>query len=78
MGRLCRRECLDHVLIFGRRHLEGVLDAYTDHYNQSRPHRGLDLDPPDPAPSSEGALGPIVRRRDILGGIVHEYKRVAA
>lgn len=43
-----RRECIDHVLIFGRRHLERVLRAYTEHYNRARPHRGLDLEPPDP------------------------------
>ena len=73
-----RRECLDHVLIFGRRHLERVLAAYTGHYNQARPYRGLDLEPPDPEPSSEGAHGPIVRRRDILGGLIHEYEGVAA
>src|SRR5205823_13510018 len=37
-----RRECLDHVLIFGAGHLEHVLKDYVAHYNQSRPHRALD------------------------------------
>jgi putative transposase len=41
-----RRECLDHVLIFGRRHLQRVLGAYVEHYNRARPHRGIDLEPP--------------------------------
>ena len=73
-----RRECLDHVLIFGQRHLQGVLGAYADHYNRARPHRGRDLAPPDPGLPAEGALGTIVRRRDALGGLIHEYHREAA
>jgi Integrase core domain len=52
-----RRECLDHVLIFGRRHLQRVLHAYAEHYNGARPHRSIDLRPPDPAPSAEGVAG---------------------
>jgi hypothetical protein len=42
-GRTVRQECLDHVLIYGRRHLEGVLGAYVAHYVAERPHRGLRL-----------------------------------
>ena len=42
-----RRECLDRLLIFGRRQLEHVLRVYVRHFNQQRPHRGLDLRPPD-------------------------------
>jgi putative transposase len=72
-----RRECLDHVLIFGRSHLQRVLDAYAEHYNRARPHRSIDLRPPDPAPSVEGVASSRVRRRDILGGLIHEYKRAA-
>jgi transposase InsO family protein len=37
-----RRECLDRLLILGRRHLEGVLQVYVEHYNTHRPHRSLD------------------------------------
>jgi putative transposase len=73
-----RRECLDHVLIFGRRHLQRVLDAYAEHFNRARPHRSIDLRPPDPAPSAEGVAGSGVRRRDVLGELIHEYKRRAA
>src|SRR5262249_10515896 len=36
-----RRECLDHVLIFGERHLHTVIRAYVAYYNQYRPHQGL-------------------------------------
>jgi transposase InsO family protein len=73
-----RRECLDHVLIFGRSHLERVLGAYVEHYNRARPHRSIELQPPDPAPFAEGVAGSRLRRRDILGGLIHEYERIAA
>jgi putative transposase len=73
-----RRECLDHVLILGRRHLEPVLDAYAEHYNRARPHRSIDLRPPDHAASAEGVVGSRIRRRDVLGGLIHEYERSAA
>ncbi len=77
--RTVRRECLDWTLVFGRRHLERVLCEYVAHYNARRPHRGLDLrtpdgpsDPPVPAGVLRG-----VRRRDILGGLIHEYELAA-
>jgi transposase InsO family protein len=73
-----RRECLDHILIFGRRHLERVLCAYAEHYNRARPHRGLGLEPPEPRSDLRKALHGRVRRRDVLGGLIHEYERVAA
>jgi putative transposase len=73
-----RRECLDHMLIFGRRHLRRVLGVYTEHYNRARPHRGLDLEPPDPESAAETTTGTRVRRRDVLGGLIHEYHRDAA
>ena len=41
--RTVRTECLDWVLVLGRRHLEAVLREYFAHYNTGRPHRGLDL-----------------------------------
>jgi Integrase core domain len=42
-----RRECLDRLLIFGRRQGEHVLRVYVRHFNQQRPHRARDLRPPD-------------------------------
>src|SRR5206468_7865430 len=76
--RTVRAECLDWLLILGRRHLEHVLRIYTAHYNRERPHRGLALLPPDsttadPRPSREE-----IKRRDRLGGLIHEYHRAAA
>ena len=78
-----RRECLDRLLIFGRRQLEHVLRVYVRHHNQGRPHRALDLRPPDSsARSPDGAQSTPqalhVNRRDLLGGLIHEYELAAA
>jgi hypothetical protein len=76
-----RRECLDWVLIFGRGHLEAVLRVYVEHYNQHRPRRALGLAPPlpDPHPVAGGSVGSRrrIRRRDRLGGLIHEYVAAA-
>lgn len=76
--RTVRAECLDWLLIIGRRHLQHVLRVYAEHYNSERPHRGLKLVPPDPPtqPPSEARVGE-VRRRDRLGGLIHEYHQAA-
>jgi putative transposase len=75
-----RAECLDWLLIAGRDHLEQVLRVYVGHYNRHRPHRALGLDAPDP-PARLIALGQDwsgrVRRRDLLGGLIHEYRQAA-
>jgi putative transposase len=74
--RTLRDECLDWLLILGRRHLERVLREYVDHYNRERPHRALELRAPQPSPQ----VIPLrlqhqtaVSRRDRLGGLIHEY-----
>ena len=76
--RTVRGECLDWLLILGRRHLERVLRLYTTHYNGERPHRGLALLPPEPATAATTATGHEIKRRDRLGGLIHEYHRAAA
>jgi len=74
-----RRECLDHILIFGRRHLQRVLQRYAEHYNRARPHRGLaELHPPDGPYPPQTVAGSQILRRDILGGLIHEYEANAA
>jgi len=73
--RTVRAECLDHLLIFGRRHLKAVLSEYVDHYTRARPHRGLDLGTPQPNPA-RNRTG-VLRRRDVLGGLIHEYEFAA-
>lgn len=77
--RTVRTECLDWILVIGRCHLERVLRVYVSHYNARRPHRGLDLKTPDPRPDpvSWPAVGAPVRRRDVLGGPIHEYEPAA-
>jgi transposase InsO family protein len=67
--RTVRQECLDHLLIGSRRQLESVLCHYMRHYNQARPHRGLDLAVPEP--STELRNRGNVRRHDVLDGIIH-------
>ena len=78
--RTVRTECLDWLLIWNRCHLEKVLTVYVEHYNTARPHRGIDLQAPVPAAprpeSSTGADRPI-ERVDVLGGLIHEYRRAA-
>jgi len=77
--RTVRAECTDRMLILTRRHLNRVLRRYVDHYNDERPHRGLQLETPvmkrrpTAAASSER-----IRRRDVLGGLIHEYWAGAA
>jgi transposase InsO family protein len=78
--RTIRAECLDWLLIIGRGHLEQVLRVYIEHYNTHRPHRALGLQPPDPAvePALNSNDQPAqVHRRDLLGGLVHEYRQAA-
>jgi putative transposase len=69
------------MLIAGPRHLRSVLDEYVRHFNWHRPHRGRNLRPPD---HDEGIAAPVtdlatarVRRRKVLGGLIHEYERAA-
>jgi putative transposase len=76
--RTVRNECLDHILVFGRRHLERVLRGYVAHFNAERPHRSLQLVPPAGAPRSRGSPPSNVLRRDMLGGLIHEYYVAAA
>jgi len=76
--RTVRSECLDWLLVLGRRHLERVLRVYTEHYNKARPHRGLGLLTPDHRPAPPPwVCGARVRRRDVLDGLIHECERAA-
>ena len=74
-----RSEVLDWTLILGCKHLDCVLRSYIRHYNAQRPHRGLGLRTPD----SRYDLEPVetvrsIERRDLVGGLIHEYHAVAA
>jgi putative transposase len=75
-----RAECLDWLLVAGRRHLEQVLRVDVQHHNHHRPHRALGLQAPD-RPAQLTVLhedrGGVVHRRDLLGGLLHEHRRAA-
>ncbi|MHB1777556.1 MAG: integrase core domain-containing protein [Acidimicrobiales bacterium] len=76
-----RRECLDRMLILGRRHLEAVLAEYVEHYNSHRPHRSLSQRPPTGSDATPPTTGDVdtarLRRADRLGGLIHEYQMAA-
>jgi hypothetical protein len=74
-----RRECLDWLLIFGRRQLEQVVRAYIAHHNEHGPHRSLEQRPPlAKLPPAQRPLPNLIGRRDRLGGVLHEYYAIAA
>jgi transposase InsO family protein len=76
--RTVRADCLDHLLIVSRRHLERVLAVYVRHYNAHRPHRALGLAPPDRSTPVELVELPVrATSRDLLGGLIHEYQAAA-
>ena len=68
-----RRDCLDHVVVVGERHLRHLLRSYARYYHETRTHLALDKDAP---------LSRTVKRagrilcRPILGGLHHEYVRI--
>jgi transposase InsO family protein len=68
-----RRECLDHVVVFGERHLRHILLSYMDYYNGPRTHLSLKKDAP--IPRAVQAVGCILPK-PILGGLHHQYVRV--
>jgi putative transposase len=85
--RTVRSECLDHLLVVNPRHLERILRSYARHYNAHRPHQGISQEIPAPhthpsslvaarSPSAQDNLRRI-RRRDCLGGLIHEYELAA-
>jgi putative transposase len=73
-----RRECLDHVIILGDKHMLRVLREHVAHFNTARPHQGIGQRVPDKSitPSDEYSGGTVVSV-PVLGGLHHEY-RVAA
>ncbi len=76
--RSVRNECLDHMLVFGRRHLERIVRDYLSHYNTERPHRSLALAAPaGKLEEARGSPPAEIRRRDVLGGLIHEYSAAA-
>ena len=73
-----RRECLDHVIVRGERHLLRVIRGYASYYHASRTHRSLENDCPDPRPVEPPEVGDVVVYPQV-GGLHHRYgRRLAA
>lgn len=72
-----RRECLDHVIILGERHLRNILKSYFDYYEHTRTHMSLSKDAPWPRAVEPPELGHVVQVPQV-GGLHHRYQRRAA
>ena len=72
-----RRECLDHVIVFGESSLRRILSSYFSYYHQTRPHLSLEKDAPEPRPIQPPELGRVVAVPQV-GGLHHRYERRAA
>jgi len=71
-----RRECLDHILILGEEHLRKVLAGSVRHYNGHRPYQSLRQEPPR-QPGRAVDITARIERRQVLGGLINEYRRTA-
>src|SRR5216683_8449183 len=72
-----RRECLDHVIVFGESTLRRTLSCYFSYYHRTRPHLSLQKDAPEPRPIQRPELGRVVAVPEV-GGLHHRYERRAA
>jgi len=72
-----RRECLDHMIILGERHLRRILRDYLDYYHSCRTHLSLEKDAPDSRPVEPPAMGKVIAVPKV-GGLHHRYTRLAA
>ena len=72
-----RRECLDHVIVLGERHLRRLLAAYLTYYHGARTHLALEKDAPTTRRIQTPPEGPVVAFREV-GGLHHRYERRAA
>jgi hypothetical protein len=72
-----RRECLDHLLIYGERHLRRVLAEYARHYNEYRPHQSREQRPPLHEPGQPVDMTSRIRHTHVVHGLISEYRRAA-
>ena len=72
-----RRECLDHLLIVGNRHLRRVLAEFHTHDNDHRPHQARKQLPPNHSTNQVTDPTARIQRKQLLGGVINEYYRAA-
>ena len=72
-----RRECLDHIVVLGERHLHRILSSYFDYYHRSRTHLSLNKDAPVSRAVMSPEIGDVVALPEV-GGLHHRYQRIAA
>jgi putative transposase len=72
-----RRECLNHVIVLGEKHLRGILKSYFEYYHRSRTHLSLAKDAPEPRAKQPPELGAVIEIAEV-GGLHHRYERRAA
>jgi hypothetical protein len=75
--RSIRRECLDHLIVLGEKHLRRILRSYFEYYEESRTHLSLGKDAPSTRAVQPPELGAIVEIPQV-GGLHHRYERRAA
>jgi transposase len=75
--RSVRDECTDRLLIHHERHARSVLDRYTNHFNDHRPHQGLNQHPPHHNPATVIPHHAPIRLHQVLSGVINEYTRAA-
>ncbi len=82
----CKKECLNHLRIFGLNRLQHVVDCYTSYFNEHRPHQGIENTIPNEFNKQDrwqGGRMPLnikarnVARKDFLGGLLKSYRRAA-
>ena len=72
-----RRDCLNHLIVLGERHLRRILRSYANYYNETRTHLSLDKDAPGKRPIQWPNQGNVTEIKRV-GGLHHEYVRRAA
>ena len=72
-----RRECLDHLLIYGEQHLRQILAEYAQHYNEHRPHQSREQRPLLHEPGQAVDVTTRINHRQVVHGLISEYRRAA-
>jgi len=70
-----RRECLDHLLVYGERHLRRILAEYAQHYNEHRPHQSREQRPPLYEIDRPVDMTARITSRQVVHGLISEYRR---